>query len=109
MIGEADQIKESSTNVELLYSFKHKDAVVFSICPISSDTAWITQTGAGDFTHLRKDGHHIKTIQNNTSGLSFITHEDGFLVCNVDQKNILKVDMSGKSSVWMDTSPLESR
>ena len=92
----------------MISAFQHKDTSAHTICPLSDNTSWLTYKDPGDFTLLRHDGHHINIVKNEASALSFIPYDGGFLVCNGDEKNILKVDMSGKSSVWMDTSPLEA-
>ena len=108
MIGEITEIQPGTNSVEMISTFQYTESNVSTICPHSDTEAWITYTDTGDFNFLRRDGHHIKTVENHSSDLSFIPHDGEFLVCNTYQKNILKFDMSGKSSVWMDTSPLEA-
>ena len=94
--------------MELISSFPIGDNPVATICPLSGNEAWFTYGQTHELRLQRRDGHHIKSVTNDSSGLSFILHDGGFLVCNRKQKNILKVDMSGQSSVWKDTSPLEA-
>ena len=108
MFGKVTEIKACTNSVEMISTFEYSKSNVHTICPHSDTEAWITYTDTGDFDFLRRDGHLIKTVKNNASNFSFIPHGDGFLVCNAVQKNILKVDVSGKSSVWMNTSPLEA-
>ena len=108
MIGEISEIKPGTNSVEMISSFRHSDNAVFAICPVSEKEAWFSYSMSGDFKLFRRDGRHIKSVDTDASNCSSILHDGGFLVCNSDQKNILKVDMSGKSSVWMDTSPLNA-
>ena len=49
----------------------------------------------------------MKSVKSDPEGFSFILQGDGFLECNADKNRITKFDMSGKSSMWMDTSPLQ--
>ena len=106
MIGEVTEIKSGTNSVEIISSFQIGNDAILTICPLSDKEAWLSDTG--EFRSIRRDGHHTKTVKHKTPGRSFIPHDGGFLVCNSPQKNILKVDMSGKSSVWMDTSPLKA-
>ena len=108
MIGEVLEINSGVNSADMISSFQHKKAEVHTICPLSDNEACITHGDKAEIDCIRRDGHHIMTIKYKASNPSFIAHDDGFLVCNGEQKNILKVDMSGKSSVWMDTSPLEA-
>ena len=109
MIGDVTEISASKNKVEMISSFQHTEKSVHTIFPISDSEAWLTSRGTGEFTLLHRDGQDINSVKKDVSSLSFIPHDDGFLVCNHKQKNILKVNMSGRSSVWMDTSPLETR
>ena len=106
MVGEVKEIDTSTHNLEQISSFQNTDKQVHTICPFSDNEAWLTYSAPGDFTYLNRDGKLIKSVKNGASGLSFILNDDGFFVCNRRQKSILKVDMSGMSTVWMDTSPL---
>ena len=108
IIGDITEISTNTTSVEMISTFQHKDTSAHTICPLSDNESWLTYKDPGDFTLLRHDGHHINIVKNEASDLSFIPYDGGFLVCNGDKKNILKVEMSGKTSVWMDTSPLEA-
>ena len=108
IIGEVTKISMGTNSVELISSIQHKDAIVHTICPVSDKDAWLTYQGAWEFTHLRRDGNHTISVKSEASGLSFIPHDGEFLFCNRKQNNILKVDMSGTSTVWMNTSPLEA-
>ena len=108
MIGEVREIsKSSAVSVEMVSSFQHKKKSINTLCPLSDKEAWLTVSDS-TFAHVDRNGNHIKSVKNKASNLCFIPHDGGFLVCNNKQKNILKVDMSGTSSVWMDTSPLEA-
>ena len=109
MVGEVTEVSARKNNVEIISSFRHKEAPVFSIYPLSDNEVWLMQSGIKTFKYFRRDGHLINSVKSDASGISFILQDGGFLVCNTKQKNILKVDMSGKSSVWMDTSPIEAR
>ena len=109
MIGEVTEISTSINSVELISSFQHCDSLVQTISPISENEAWFTYINTNEINLLRCDGHHLKPVKNSASGNSFIPHGSGILVCNRKQKNILKIDMSGKSTPWIDTSPLEAK
>ena len=110
MFGKRKEIKQHSNKVEMISYFQHRrDSFVGTIVPVSRHEAWITYKGLEEFHYLSKDGKHVKSLKKDTLYHSFCLCNDEFLlVCNADEKNILKVDMSGKSSIWMDTSPLES-
>ena len=108
MIGNVKEVITRTNDVETISFFQQEKSAVGTICPLSDNEAWFTYAGTGEFTLLRRDGQYIKSVKNEASNLSFVLHESGFLVCNSRKKNILKIDMSGKSSVWMDTSPLEA-
>ena len=109
MIGQVTEISPGMQSVEMISSFQHSEMLVHTVYPVSDKEAWLTYSDPGDFSFLHRDGNHIDTVKNYASGLSFISHSDGFLICNFDRKNIMKVDMSGKSTIWIDTSPLEAR
>ena len=108
IIGKVLDTSTSTSNVNMTSSFKHKNVAVFTICPYYENEAWLTHGDKAEIELIRRDGHHVKSIKYHASSFSFILHAGGFLVCNSNKKNILKVDMSGKSSVWMVTSPLEA-
>ena len=108
MIGEVTDIKTGTNSVEMISSFQQSENEVFAICPVSNNEAWLMYRNSGEFRFLNRDGQYMISVKKNASGISFIPRDGGFLVCNAYDKNILKVDMSGKSSVWMDTSPLET-
>ena len=108
MIGEVSDISTSTNSVDMISFFKHKDTLVHTMWPISDNESWLTYMDTGEFTLIHRDGRHIKSVTKDSFGLSFLLHDGRFLVCNPKQKNILKVDISGKSSVWMDTSPFEA-
>ena len=105
MIGKVKEINENAMSIQMMSSFQKNAGNVGSICPISSDTAWFTYNKMRKIACLEQNGHEIKSVKMDLSGLGFIPISDGFLCCNVEMKNILKVDLSGKSSVWIDTSP----
>ena len=106
MIGEVTEIKPGTNSVEMISSFQIGNDAVATICPLSDKEVWLSSRGK--ITFLNRNVHQIKYVKNGASSLNFINHDSGFLVCNPDDTNILKVDMSGKSSVWMNTSPLEA-
>ena len=108
MIGKVTEISTSTNTAEMTSSFQYKDTDVVTICPTTDKEAWLTYGGPAEINILRSDGNHTKTIKYNASSFSFIPYDGGFLVCNRKQKNILKIDISGKSSLWMNTSPLEA-
>ena len=108
MIGEVTEIQPGTNSVEIISSFQPSDNTVYAICPVSDKEACFTYGQIREFRFHRRNGHHMKSVKKIASGISFILHDGGLLVCNSPQKNILKVDMSGKSSVWMDTSLLEA-
>ena len=107
MIGQVSKISTSANTVEMISSFQHKEKEISTICSLSDKEAWLTVPDS-TFNHFNRNGYHIKSVKNEASGLSFILHAGGFLVCNRKQNNILKINMSGKSSVWMDALPLEA-
>ena len=109
MIGKIEEIKTSMNNFQMISSFQQNTQIVHTICPISQYEAWITYSDAREFTYLRRDGRHIKSVKKNSAGLSFIARDGGFLVCDSQKKNITKVDVLGKLSTWIDTSPLRAR
>ena len=108
IIGKVGEIKPSINIVEMISSFYHLEKVVHTIVPISSIKVWLIYKNTGKFRFLDENGRHIKSVKRDASGLSFIPQDDGFLCCSHHKKNILNIDMSGKSSVWMDTSPLQA-
>ena len=107
MTGGITDITSSTNSADMMSSFKHKETSVVTICPLSENDAWVTHSDMTKINSFRRDGHLIKSVYH-ASDFSFILHDGGFLFCNRKQKKILKVDMSGNSSVWMDTSPLEA-
>ena len=106
MIGEITDITPGTNSVKMISSFQYSVSVLHTICPVSDDDAWFSKKG--EFRLLRRDGCHIKSVENDAYGVSFIPYDDGFLVCNSGDKNILHFDMYGKSSVWMNMSPLKA-
>ena len=108
MIGKVEEINFRTMSAEMISSFQHQNMVVGSISLISSEEAWFTFQNAKEFTLLHRDGYHIKSVIKNTSSLNFIPCDGGFLVCKQHKNKILKADMSGKLSIWRDTSPLRS-
>ena len=105
-IGE---IKELHTNVpktEQISSFLHEEIFVHTICPLKSNEAWITYAFEQEFTLLRDNGHHIKSVPTCSERHSFVLQDNEFLLCNADANNILRMDISGRETIWIDTSPL---
>ena len=110
----AGKIKELGTRVletEQTSSFRHGEAIVHTVCPIKSYMAWITLALAHvqEFTLLRSNGHHIKSVPNYTGTHSFVLCDNDILVCNVAENNIMKIDLSGEKTIWMDVSPFIAR
>ena len=108
MIGEIREANKSSAEVEEIASFKHKETNVHTISAISREKAWFTYQDEEEFTLINKDGRSIKSVKKETPTHSFLYQNDAFLLANYDEKNILKVDMHGDSSIWKDTSPLRA-
>ena len=109
MIGEIMERNTKDLRTEQISSFQHKQSQAHTICPISRDKAWITYNGSKEFTSLLRDGHHVNSVLKDTETHSFTFLDNAFLLCNDDEKTILKVDMSGKKSPWMSVSPLLPR
>ena len=109
MIGEIREGETEKLRTEQISSFKHKESQAHTIYPISREIAWITYAGSKKFTSLLRDGHHVRTVPKDTDWHSFIVINDGFLLCNEQERNILKVDMTGKTTLWVSVSPLLSR
>ena len=59
-------------------------------------------------TLLNNEGNHIKSVLNDTNTNNFLLQNDGFLVGNGVQMNILKIDMSGKYSIFKKLTPLQT-
>ena len=95
--------------VQQVSSFQHRSSLVHTICAVSSDEAWITYKDAKKFELFQGDGQCINKLTKDTKTHSFILHDDSILLCNGDKKNIMKFDMSGKKSAWIDLSPLRPR
>ena len=113
MIGQV-RLEDGTTiarRPEMLSKFQCKRSNLHSLCPISRDEAWIAFDKSHEFILLRRDGSKIESVKKNGTGHSFIIHDNSFLLCNQDeqQKNILKIDMSGKTSTWAKVSPLLPR
>ena len=83
--------------VQQVSSFQHRSSTVHTICPVSSDEAWVTYKDAKKFELFQGDGPRINNLKKDSKTHSFILHDDSILLCNGDKKNILKYDMSGKS------------
>ena len=109
MVGMVETIMPGTNNVEIISSFQQTDTPVNTIIPTSTEDAWLIYKNTGEFRFLNRNGHHIKSVKRVASGLSFIAQDNDFLCCNHRKMNILKIDMCGKSSMWIDTSPLEAR
>ena len=107
MIGEVKEINPGTNSAEITSSFQMGNNAVSIICPLSDNETWVSYMD--EFRFLRHDGHYIKSVKNDASRRDLILYDDGFLVCNDGEKNIMKVEMSGKYSIWMDTSPLQAR
>ena len=109
LIGEIRETKHRTYSVQQVSSFQCSKNMVHTICPISSDEAWITYDSEKKFTLLRSDGNRIKKVTKDAKRHSFILQNESFLLCNEDKNNILKIDMAGKKALWMDVSPLITR
>ena len=109
MIGETQDVQQDSDKVEMISSFQHKESTVCKIFPFSRDEAWLTYLGAKEFSSLKRNGHPLMSVQKDTQTHQFILQNNLFLLCNLDKKNIMQIEMTGRSSVWMDTSPLMAR
>ena len=95
--------------VQQVSSFQHRSSQVHTICAVSGDEAWITYKDAKKFELFQGVGQRINKLRKDTKTNSFIIHDDSILLCNGDKKNILKYDMSGNKSIWIDVSPLQAR
>ena len=109
MIGEIKEVKSNAPTVEQISSFQNKSCEVHTISPISNERAWITYKGEKEFTLLGCDGSHIMSLPKDTATHSFILNDSAFLLSNLYEENINKIDMHGKISIWMDVSPLRPR
>ena len=108
LIGDLKDDRISHPHIQQISSFRHCKSTVHTICPISSDEAWITSKHEKEFTLLRTDGHCAKRVAKDTKRHSFVLQNQFFLLCNEDKRNILKINVDGKKSVWLDSSPLMS-
>ena len=109
MYGEVKEVNGNELSTEEISSFKHKEALVHTISPTSRVEAWVTYENAKEFTFIRRDGQHIRSVQKDTDKHSFVLRNIFFLLCNEERKNILKVNPSGNMSEWMNVAPLRSR
>ena len=106
--GEVRENNRTKITFQLVASFRHRKSKVHTICPVSCDETWITFAYANKFELIRRDGHCIKNITKDAKSHSFILQNNSFLLCNRDDANILRIDMSKRKSVWKDTTPLLS-
>ena len=109
MIGLLQEIETSVPTLTQISSFQHNDNMSHTIIPRDRDAAWITYNTVKEFTLLKRYGHHIKSVPKDSDKYSFIIHDNAFLHCNSSNQTILKIDMSGNTTIWMDVSPLSSR
>ena len=109
MLGEMKVIPQSSNKVEMVASLQHEKRPVYSISPVSQTEAWVSYMFAKELKLLSQDGRCIRSVKKETKYSSFIHQDGAFHVCCGDQNTILKIDMTGNSSVWMNTSPLRAR
>ena len=109
LTGEVRAKTQKPFTVQQIHSFKHRTNVVHTICPLSAEESWITYTGAKKLELIRRDGYRFKKVKKETNTHSFILQNESFLLCYSDQNSILKVDMTGKLSKYMDVSPLFPR
>ena len=106
MVGDVEEKNQKEIRTEQISSFQHKKTRVHTISPISCEEAWMTYENAKEFTLFRRDGHPLKCVFKDTERHSFIIQNKNFILCNHDRYNILKVNMSGLLSEWMNFKPL---
>ena len=109
LIGQVRSHGNSTSTTQLITSFKHRTTSAHTICPVSAEEAWITYYDERKFELMRPNGHRTKKVKKDTKRHSFILQNDVFLLCNEDERNILKIDMVGNKKVWMNLSPLQAR
>ena len=108
IVGEVKEIHPNYVITENISSFQHKDVLVHTISPISPKKhgSHITmQTNSLYFARMDT----TSTLPKNKGKHSFIMQNNAFLLCNPEGNNILKVDISGKLSEWLNVSPLMPR
>ena len=98
LIGEIRESSRNTPTVKQLSAFRHRESLAHTICPLSKEEAWITYDDARKFELLRIDGHRIKKVTKNTNKHSFVLQNGSFILCNSDDNNILKIDVTGKKN-----------
>ena len=106
LTGKVREYSRRRYNIKQIGLFQQRTSDAHTICPLTANEAWITYKDANKFELIRRDGHRLKKVKKDTHTHSFVVQNDSFLLCNRDEKSIIKINMSGKKSTWKNTSPL---
>ena len=107
MVGEVKETTSLSRSTEMLSSFCYKQSTVQNVFPISPGQAWVVYKGNKQFMLMDRIGQHNESVPKKSENIGFIANDDNsFIHADYNDKTVLRISHSGKTTKIMNTSPL---